>query len=77
MLDILIYALYYIGATYAYMAVPCFIWHRYGNLGLRELLPFALFVMAPISWPLATFAWLLEGWFWLCRCVRKLIWDKD
>lgn len=78
MLDILIYVLCYIGAAYAYMAVPCFIWYKYGKFRLGEaLLPVALFLMSPISWPLATFGWLLDGWCWLCKGVRKLVWDAD
>lgn len=77
MLDILIYILCYIGASYAYMAVPCFLWYRYGKSMEATVLPFGLFVLAPVTWPIATFGWLLEGWYWLCRSVRKLIWDID
>lgn len=78
MLDILIYTLCYIGAAYIYMAVPCFIWYKYGEPSFENtLLPFGLFVLAPLSWPLATFGWLAGAWGWLCSGVRKLIWDAD
>ena len=66
MLNILMYVLCYIGAAYVLMAVPCLLWHKYGKFSWEESsLPFIFFSTAPLTWPLATMGWSLEGWCWL------------
>jgi hypothetical protein len=75
MLDILIYVLCYIGAAYALMALPCFIWYKYfaqGGLG-DGLLPVIFFILAPVSWPLFVLGCAIEGWNWATNFVRKLV----
>ena len=76
MLTILLYVLCYIGAAYAYMAVPCFIWYKYGRSMEANVLSFGLFVMAPVSWPIATLGWLLDGWCWLWEKASRLL-ERD
>lgn len=73
MLNILMYALCYIGAVYVLMAVPCLLWSSYGRLRFGERsLPVIFFVTAPLTWPLFALGMAADGWFWLRDRVLKL-----